>query len=343
MKEKAAILVEGVLDVCSLHQVGVKHTVAPQGTALTASQLNLLSRMTETLIFCFDGDSAGMEATKRGVALAQERNFDVKILLLPKGKDPDDVVREGKVNFSEMLSEVVPVMDFYFQKALSSQDATNPQGKKKISQELLPAIFSLSNAVERSHYLKKLAELLDVKEEILTASREKEERGKEVVLGPEPTFGGSGQETLPVLEEYLLALLLKSSVEKAQKTTHRIGKMDFEGELNRELFIILKEEFNGRSYKLNIQKFAAKLDEPLRELVSKCYLRDLGRLEADADLLEKELERSLQLLKNRSIKRELKQLSQKIKVAEISGLEAQSEQLQQQFQDLTQRLQKLSE
>lgn len=338
VRGKSSILVEGVLDVCSLHQAGVTQAVAPMGTALTTSQLNLLSRLTGNLIFCFDGDSAGMNATKKGVLLAQQHNFEVEVLLLPLGKDPDDIVREGLIPFEQLLLQAVPVMDFFFREVATRFDLSSPQGKKKVSAELLPIIGTLSSPIERSQYLKKLADLLEIREEILREALIKENVRKDSneelitkILTEKP-------ESISALEEYLLSLILKSPLEKAQKILRRLGRNDFEQPVPLQVFLALKDQMLGRSYKLNLQKFVARLDLAGQELIERCYLRDLGKMETDVDLMEQELERSLQSLKNRSIKRELRQISLKIRMAELGGDESLSNQLQDQFLTLTQKL-----
>src|SRR3990167_1911470 len=93
-KQKTAILVEGNLDVISSHQAGVKNTVAPLGTALTEKQVEILRRFSDKLIISFDTDFAGHAAAKRGIELAEEAGFSVKVADLGEGKDPDEIIRK---------------------------------------------------------------------------------------------------------------------------------------------------------------------------------------------------------------------------------------------------------
>ncbi len=331
-KTNCAVLVEGVMDVITPSQAGLTNFVAPLGTALTSSQLNLLSKLTSKLVFCFDSDNAGLEATKRGICLAQERNFDVLVVILQGSKDPDEALRLAPEKFKQQLEEALPVMDYYFHTAINQYNPASAQGKKRISEYLLPAIKSLASPVERSHYLRRLSEVLDVGEEVLVKSLES------ASTLPVSEVVTERAEATTSLEEYIIALLLKAPLEMAQSASYRLGKNDFSEGVSRQVFVALKERLAGRSYKLNIKSFIASLDEEAANLVSKCYLLDLGQLEADADKLQTEMNQSLQLVKNRSIKRELQKLSVQIKSAEAVGDTAKSEKLQQQFLEYTQRL-----
>jgi hypothetical protein len=103
-KEDRAIVVEGNTDVIALRQAGLKPAVASMGTALTESQLRELSRLTQRVFLCFDSDAAGEEATLRGMELAIAQGFDVRIVVLPKGKDPAD----DPTGFEERLGTAEP-------------------------------------------------------------------------------------------------------------------------------------------------------------------------------------------------------------------------------------------
>ncbi len=156
-KEDMAIFVEGYMDVIACHQAGSKNVIATSGTALTPGQLKLIKRYTKNIAFAFDQDDAGLQATKRAIELAQEAELNIKIIVVPNGKDPDDCIKENKDAWFEAVKNAVPVMDFYFNLAFRLNEKEEIEGKKKIIEFLLPIIKGYSTSMEQNEYLKRLA------------------------------------------------------------------------------------------------------------------------------------------------------------------------------------------
>ncbi|MDD4062632.1 MAG: DNA primase [Candidatus Pacebacteria bacterium] len=159
----ACILVEGYTDVIMSHFAGFENTVSSSGTALTNYQLSIIKRYTDNLITAFDMDDAGSSATSRGIDLAQAMGFNIKVVIMPEGVDPADMAKD-KEGWGQAVTGAVSVMDFYFQKAVGSKDASLPENKKKIAEYLLPKIAKISSNIEKDHWVQKLAQLLNVKE-----------------------------------------------------------------------------------------------------------------------------------------------------------------------------------
>ncbi len=167
-EQKGVIVVEGNLDVVASHKAHVENVVGSSGTAFTQDQLELLKRYTDTVIFCFDRDAAGLIAAKKGVSLARGLGFDVRALILPKDvKDPDDLVQKNPEAWKKIASESVPFMQFLLDQTLVNRDVTNVDDKRFISQQILPAIVEITDVVEREHWLQKIASLLAVDPTIL--------------------------------------------------------------------------------------------------------------------------------------------------------------------------------
>ena len=156
-KEDLVIVVEGYMDVIATHQWGTKNTVATSGTALTPQQLKLLKRYTQNIAFAFDADAAGMQATQRGIELAQQAGFNITILQIPNGKDPDECIQKNPQDWEKAIEKRVPAMDFYLNHAFSQYNKNDLEGKKAIAQILLPLIKKMPTAMEQNHYLEKLA------------------------------------------------------------------------------------------------------------------------------------------------------------------------------------------
>jgi len=156
------ILVEGNIDVISTYMSGTKNVVASSGTALTTAQVKILKRYSENLIIAYDGDSAGFKATFRIIDNALAENMNIKVAPLPKGVDPDDLVRSGKEKWLDVIKNAKPLMDFVFEKVISSIDLSNIFQKKQATKKLLIFIGKFRDEIEREAYLKKLSELVDV-------------------------------------------------------------------------------------------------------------------------------------------------------------------------------------
>jgi DNA primase len=166
-KQDSAILVEGYMDTILASQAGSENVVAVSGTALTPFQLKTLKRYSENLILSFDMDLGGETATRRGIDLAIGEGFNVKIVVMREGQDPADVVSENPATWQNLLESAKSLFDFSFLSALSRFDKTSAEGKKAIAKMLLPFIKRIPNAIEQSHWIHRLAEELEIKEELV--------------------------------------------------------------------------------------------------------------------------------------------------------------------------------
>jgi len=352
-KEGFAIVAEGPFDVISPFQAGTQNIVGSQGTALTLDQLKILKRYTQNISLCYDTDLAGDAAAKRGIDLAEERGLNVKVITLPNGyKDPDEVSQKDPQSWKEVVSSAVSVYDFFFSSALKHQDLTKPLGKKQIAQELLPIIKAIPDEIEREHYVQRLASVLETDEGVVRSAMEKAEGGGSKVEARKEAGGSKVEPREPGLglEEYILALVLHSPLDLAQKTLHKLGKDDFADETARMVFEQLKDHLSGRKRKLDVKVFGGKLGEGEKEFLGKIYLglpagrqgeAELEELASQESKLEKEVEQAAQLLKKRGLQRELKNLSLKIKDAELTGDKKALVSAREQFQKASQQLAKL--
>ncbi|MBI2464449.1 DNA primase [Candidatus Peregrinibacteria bacterium] len=171
-KEKSVVFVEGYMDVLASHQSGIKNVVASSGTALSREQLVLVKRFVSELLFCFDTDSAGKEATERAFEMAQGMDFILKVVSLPLGKDPGEFVQSGG-DFNEQVLRAEPYLDFCFRTAFENFDATTPAGLRSIQDRLLPLLKRVLNSVERDRHVKRLAHLLSTDAKYVYESLEK--------------------------------------------------------------------------------------------------------------------------------------------------------------------------
>jgi DNA primase len=136
-KMDAAVIVEGYMDVITAHQAKFRNVVAASGTALTPDQIRLLKRVTQNVILSFDADTAGLSAAWRGMQIAIQEGMNIKVLVLPSGKDPDELIRKDPHAFRDAAVAAKPFMDYAFDVVLKPLDLSNVQHKKKAAKEFL--------------------------------------------------------------------------------------------------------------------------------------------------------------------------------------------------------------
>lgn len=164
------IIVEGQIDVISMHRAGFKNTVACLGTALTADHAKELKRLCEDIILCFDGDEAGIKATIRSIDILEEAGCRVKVARLPKGQDPDEFVKaNGQAEMQKLLDEATGVIDYFIQLVLEKYDLNKADQKGEFVKEVLAKLKKLS-AAEQDPYLFKLRDLTQIPVDTLRRS-----------------------------------------------------------------------------------------------------------------------------------------------------------------------------
>jgi len=166
IREKdSVVIVEGYTDAIMSHQAGAKNVVAVSGTALTTQQLDLLKRYSDNAITCFDMDTAGNSATARGIDLALNKGFNLKVITFPGGKDPAEIIQADKSKWDKAVQSPISISDFYFETAFRRYSPSTPEGRKEILAMILPMVKSLASEIERSLWVEKLASALHCSDE----------------------------------------------------------------------------------------------------------------------------------------------------------------------------------
>lgn len=166
---KELILVEGYMDVISLGASGIKNVVACMGTALTDGQARELSRMTENLYVCYDGDGAGKKATIRNVDILAKFVQNVRVISLDEGKDPDETVREGGAEaFLKKQKEALPVIEYKLKLCADANDLGSVNGRAKYVQSALKVLKTIDNRAEREVYMDVVSKMSGVSVATLT-------------------------------------------------------------------------------------------------------------------------------------------------------------------------------
>lgn len=169
-KEKEAILFEGFMDVISAYQAGVTNAMATMGTSLTNEQIHMLDRITDKIVVAYDGDNAGIEATKRATdLLTEETHFDVEVVSFPEGLDPDDYIKQkSPESFVEFVRHGRDTLfNFKMRYYRKSLNLNNESERLGYIEKILNEMLTIPSAVEREVYLKQLSEEFDLTLETL--------------------------------------------------------------------------------------------------------------------------------------------------------------------------------
>lgn len=167
MSERYFVIVEGYMDLISLHQYGITNVVASLGTALTINQARLLKRYADKVVISYDADLAGQMATLRGLEILRTAGFDVRVLSIPQGKDPDEYVRSnGREAFLKLINNAEPLIDYRIKKAEEGIDFKNSQSVILYSKRIMDIISDL-DPIEKDVYIKKASENTGIKEQAL--------------------------------------------------------------------------------------------------------------------------------------------------------------------------------
>ncbi len=173
-KLNKAILVEGYMDLIALYQHGVKNVVASSGTSLTDDQVRLLSRYTKSVLVIFDADAAGMKASLRSIEILLKQDFDVAVLSLPEGEDPDSFINEyGKDHFEEVLHTAKNFLEFQTFQYEAKGMFENPTTEAEAIRELVKSASFVNDELKRGLLLRSIARKFNLREKLLESELDK--------------------------------------------------------------------------------------------------------------------------------------------------------------------------
>lgn len=190
VREKDSVVItEGYMDTITAHQYGFSNTVASMGTALTDRQISILRKLSKNIIVALDADPAGIEATTRSILTIDEQipkehwmpwtqsrtyaelvKYEVHVVEIRDGKDPDEIIRNSPEKWAQLLSESQPIIDFTLKKEIANINPGNSKDKSAVVSKLLPIISQINDAIRRAHYVQKLAGLLNIDERFVSAA-----------------------------------------------------------------------------------------------------------------------------------------------------------------------------
>lgn len=164
-RTRQVIMVEGYMDAISLHAHGVTNAVASLGTAFTIEQARLLKRYADEVVFSYDMDAAGQNATRRALEIAGTTGLKMRVLHLSEGKDPDEFVNKyGGEAYKEAVAQAIPALDYLFNSLLETHDRTSLEGQHFILNDMFTVLSARGDSFEFNTYIQKMARALKVDE-----------------------------------------------------------------------------------------------------------------------------------------------------------------------------------
>lgn len=220
-RENLCLLVEGYMDVISLHQSGIENVVASSGTALTTEQIKLIKRLTENVTILFDGDAAGIKASFRSIDMLLSEGMNIRVVLFPDGDDPDSFARKNPRDFVEdfIKNQAKDFIDFKAEILLKEAN-NDPIKKAEAIRDIVKSIGFVSNALKQEVYLKQVSTQfglseqslfneLGVQKQVVQQQKPAEKRDTNVVKLEKVQEFTETINPLLVLEEKLVELMLK--------------------------------------------------------------------------------------------------------------------------------------
>jgi DNA primase len=294
------VLVEGYMDAIAVARAGIANVIASCGTSLAEPQIKLLGRFTRRVVVNYDPDMAGHAATERSLILLLEKEFDVRVLALPGGADPDKFLKEqGADAYKKLLTQAPPYLDYLIGRA-RLMDRTTANGRVAALNFLMPYIQRLPNGLLRSEWATRIASELHVDEPVLrealrraATERRSEVKPKAELLGP----------SIKGAERRLIHMLAEADGFR-EKLAHEIVSSGLHRGLETEkIFDLLIAKAGERS---DPATFAEALDERDRRMLFEIFFESFSEHTWD------EAESCLSVLRNRRVEQELSELQQQL-------------------------------
>jgi DNA primase len=259
---KRILIVEGYMDVISLHQRGITNVVAPLGTALTEQQGWLLRKNSEQIILSFDSDEAGLKAKLRALDILQNMGCDLRILQMEGAKDPDEyIIKYGNARFNNLVDKALSIIEFKVKILKKDLNLENTNDKIKFLNEIAKLISNVNNTIEREVYIEKIAKEYDISKEAIYAEVNKltykNVKNEKILEKPKPVVTHIKREEKVISEAVkrrentVIALLLMGDLNIFEILRQNIKVEDFKDEVNKKIAQKLYEEFEKGNSNIN--------------------------------------------------------------------------------------------
>ncbi|AJQ27249.1 DNA primase [Pelosinus fermentans] len=246
-----AIVVEGYMDAITAHAFGIRNVVASLGTAFSPEQAKLLLRNAKDIFFAYDSDAAGQNATVRALSILRNLGANVRVILIPDGKDPDEFIRKhGTEAFQSLIAEASDILEYQIKQAFQSIDYSGLEGKVAVVSKIVPILAEADNAVEVNAYIASISQMLAIDESAIRSEVRKflfqQQKDKNVNKGKnisnmlvvkQPSIA------LEQAESHIIRLMCGNS-SLIPYIKEKLSIEEIQGENRREIINLIFKEYN---------------------------------------------------------------------------------------------------
>lgn len=280
---KKLLIVEGYMDVISLHQRGITNVVAPLGTALTEQQGWLLRKNAEQIILSFDSDAAGLQAKLRALEILQNMGCDLRVLQMEGAKDPDEyILKYGNARFQALADKALSVIEFKVKILKKDLNLENTNDKIKFLNEIAKLISKVENTIEREVYIEKITKDYDISKEAIYAEVNKltykNSKSEKILEKPKPVITHKETDKKEISqavkkrENTIISILLTGDLSIFEIVRQNIKPQDFQDKVNINIANKLYEELEkGNS---NINSIIDELEQEEQNQITKIMADD---------------------------------------------------------------------
>lgn len=322
-QKKFAILVEGYLDLIALYQFGITNVAASLGTAFTPEQSKLLSRFTKKVVINYDGDSAGIKAARRAIDELLPQDFEIKILVLPDGQDPDDFIRaNGADGYNAARGQAKPYLFFTFDAAMRDRSLANPRHKAEAIEEVVPVLSAIKNPIQKRESFDQAMDYFRVDDSGL--KRDLWRTVKNGSQAPPEAIRREvrrvAQAKITVAEQHLLELLVHDA-ELRTMVLPILEESDYESLATAAIFrAIYAIDDRGDDLDLGALLDGTREDEVAADLVPLLMIGEPKRGDGEViDTVFHDAENCILSLRSMAIQNRIQEVSQELLAAEQSG------------------------
>ena len=280
------LIVEGYMDVISLHQRGITNVVAALGTALTQSQGWLLRKNSQQVILSFDSDGAGQTAIVRSLEILQNMGCDMRVLQMDGAKDPDEyIIKYGSARFQNIMDKALSLVEYKVKLLRNNLNLENINDKIKFLNEIAKIIAKIDNTMEKELYIEKIANTYNISKDAIYAEVNKItysntsgikilEKAKPVQKRENLEQKEKVSEEIKKREDTILSILLIGDINLYQIIKQNIKPEEFQSEIDKKIAKKLYEEYEkGNS---NISSIIDQLEEKEQNHITKIMSEDYG-------------------------------------------------------------------
>jgi DNA primase len=257
------------------------------------------------LVLALDADFAGSETTKRAITDAELLDFDIMVAVYEQGKDPDEAIKKDPIKFKDVLKKPIPIYDFIINTSVAKYESLDAFAKKEITDTIIPFIINIENPIVKSHYVKKIADILSVDQSSVETAINKYLRREKLKKASSFAVKAAEKSRFDMLQQYLLSLVIqhKNPPQMTRKLLKIMKLTDFTIVAYQKIISSLSEIEDAGEFKY--ENYVKNLSPQLKQVCDELYLFDITIF--DKTISEENWERILYEFKRLSLKKQIKE------------------------------------